>query len=181
VLVALAAAALGAGGAWALERRRAEGALLVTSEPPGAAVTLDGVPVPGATPLLVERLRLAAPHALRVSAPDRRDVTLELPAERRPFRTVHARLEEALVTVRVDSAPAGAAVRLDGRPVGATPVEVRLRADERHRFDLSLAGHELDQFVALPERDGTRFHRPLQAIAAPAPAPAPARRPVSAR
>jgi hypothetical protein len=36
-----------------------------------------------------------------------------------------------------------------------------VRLDERHRVDLSLDGHELDQFVVLPEKDGDRFLRKL--------------------
>jgi hypothetical protein len=33
--------------------------------------------------------------------------------------------------------------------------------DERHRIDLSLPGHDVDQFVVLPEKDGDRFVRKL--------------------
>jgi hypothetical protein len=178
--LALAAAA-GAGGTWALGRARAEGVLLVTSEPPGASVTLDGEAVAGTTPLVIERLLLSGPHVVRVSAPDRLATTLEVPAEQRPFRRLHARLEESLVTVRIESAPTGAAVRLDGRPAGATPLAVRVRADERHRFDLSLPGHELDQFIVLPERDGTHFQRALTGIPPADRKGAGTGRPVSAR
>jgi hypothetical protein len=34
--------------------------------------------------------------------------------------------------------------------------------DQPHRFDLTLPGYELDQFVVVPEKDGTRFMRKLQ-------------------
>jgi hypothetical protein len=33
--------------------------------------------------------------------------------------------------------------------------------DERHRIDLTLPGHDVDQFVVLPEKDGNRFVRKL--------------------
>ena len=33
--------------------------------------------------------------------------------------------------------------------------------DQRHRIDLTLPGHEIDQFVVLPEKDGARFSRKL--------------------
>jgi hypothetical protein len=88
---------------------------------------------------------------------------------------VHARLELALIALRIESVPPGAEVRVGGRGAGTTPVTISgLRADERHRIDLVLAGHELDQFVVLPEQDGTRFRRtlaPVQAAARKAGAP----------
>jgi len=53
-------------------------------------------------------------------------------------------------------------VLLDGKPGGQTPVTLQeVRLDERHRIDLALAGHEIDQFVMLPEKDGRRFVRRL--------------------
>ena len=177
--IALVAAALGAGGAWAARDRLVEGALVVTSDPPGAKVSVDGVPAPRPAPVVVERVRLAAPHVVELSAPDRRTVRVELPPEKKTLRTVHARLELALVTVRVESVPPGAEVRVDGKPRGATPLALAgLRADERHRVDLVLAGHELDQFVVLPEQDGTRFERRLVPLAPP---PAKPKAKVSAR
>jgi len=84
---------------------------------------------------------------------------------------VHAQLELALVSVRLESVPAGAEVRLDGKTIGTTPLTIpALRADERRRVDLALAGHELDQFVLMPERDGTHVSRTLAKIAPPPPA-----------
>jgi hypothetical protein len=72
-------------------------------------------------------------------------------------------------SVVVESEPAGAEVRVDQRRVGTTPVTVAgLRLDERHRIDLVLPGYEIDQFVVLPEKDGTRFRRRLD-VAVPRP------------
>ena len=171
LLVLLLGAAAGAGGAWALARQVAEGAVLVTSDPPGATVTVDGAPASGPTPVLVEGLRLGESHAITLAAPDRRTTTVELAPERRAYRKVHAQLELALVSVRLESVPAGAEVRLDGKTIGTTPLTIpALRADERRRVDLALAGHELDQFVLMPERDGTHVSRTLAKIAPPPPA-----------
>jgi hypothetical protein len=39
-----------------------------------------------------------------------------------------------------------------------------IRLDQRHRVDLSLPGHEIDQFVVLPEKDGVRFNRRLSKL-----------------
>jgi eukaryotic-like serine/threonine-protein kinase len=78
----------------------------------------------------------------------------------------------------VRSVPPGAEVRVDDRAVGTAPVTVSaVRMDERHRVDLTLPGYELDQFVVLPEQDGTAFSRTLARTAPPVvPAAAPAPR-----
>jgi len=36
-----------------------------------------------------------------------------------------------------------------------------VKLDERHRVDLRLAGHEIDQVVVLPEKDGALVRRTL--------------------
>jgi len=138
------------------------GTLLVTSSPPGAAVTLDGRPA-GTTPLVVENLSLSKPHQLSAQAPGRKPAEVQLrPELGKLLRRVDLDLPSALGELTVESEPSGAEVFLDGQSVGSTPVTVgEVRLDERHRFDLSLPGHEMDQFVVLPEKDGTRFHRKL--------------------
>ena len=107
--------------------------------------------------------QLSRAHEVVLGGPGVRTVTL--PVEPLPgtlVRRVHASLETALGSLSVESQPAGAAVEVDGRKVGRTPVTVLgVRLDERHRIDLSLPGHDEDQFVVLPERDGTRFSRRL--------------------
>ncbi len=140
-----------------------DGALVVSSTPPGAQITVDGKPVPGTTPLVVERIRLSDPHEIRAVAPGRRAATLAVRAELgRLARTVHLELPSALGSLTVESEPTGAEVQVDGRPAGRTPVTLTdLRVDERHRIDLSLPGHDVDQFVVLPEKDGPRVVRKL--------------------
>jgi hypothetical protein len=171
ILVALIAAAAAVGCTLLVLDRVAEGALLVTSEPPGAAVTVDGVRAAGVTPVVVEGLRLAQPHVVAVSAPGRRPASVVVEPERRLVRPVHVALAATVAALRVESVPPGAEVRIDGRPAGTTPATIRdVRVDEPHRIDLTLDGHELDQFVVRPETDGTRFRREL----------VPYRRPVSA-
>ena len=62
----------------------------------------------------------------------------------------------------MESVPTGAEVRLNGKLLGRTPIRVGdVRVDERHRIDLTLPGHDVDQFVVLPEKDGNRFVRTL--------------------
>jgi hypothetical protein len=139
------------------------GLLLVTSSPPGAQVLVDGRTVHGGTPAAVEGLRFSQAHRVKVVAPGHKDVERILPAEvGAALRRLHVDLPTALGALVVESDPPGAEVRLDGQAIGTTPVTVLdQRLDERHRIDLVLAGHEIDQFVVLPERDGTRFKRKL--------------------
>ena len=140
-----------------------DGVLVVTSTPPGAQVSLDGKVVPGSTPLVIDRIRLSSGHRVEATAPGHRSVSVEVGAEPgRLSRTIHLALPFALGSLTVESVPPGAEVSVDGKPVGRTPVTVPdLRVDERHRVDLTLPGHEIDQVVVLPEKDGNRIVRKL--------------------
>ncbi len=140
-----------------------EGALVVSTDPPGARVTLDGNPVPGTTPLVIEGIRLSVSHRIEAVAPARRAAVVEVGAEPgRLARTVHLALPSALGAFTVESDPPGAELRVDGKLLGRTPFTVTdVTVDERHRIDLALPGHDVDQFVVLPEKDGTRFVRKL--------------------
>ncbi|HET9552738.1 MAG TPA: serine/threonine-protein kinase [Anaeromyxobacteraceae bacterium] len=162
------AAAAGFGAPWLRH-----GVIVVTSEPPGADVALDGAPTGQRTPAVLDEVVLASPHEVTLSGPSLRELTLPVrPEPGRLAVRVHARVGTALGALTVQSEPPGAEVRLDDRAVGATPLTIPdVRLDERHRIDLSLPGHEIDQFVVLPEKDGRTFLRRLVA-AAPAPAPA---------
>ena len=61
--------------------------------------------------------------------------------------------------------PTAGVYRLDGRDVGVTPLAIPgVRLDERHRIDLKLAGHEIDQVVVLPEKDGALVRRALTPV-----------------
>jgi eukaryotic-like serine/threonine-protein kinase len=162
-LAAVALVALGAAAAFAAQPWLRPGVLVVTSSPPGALVTVDGRAAPTPTPAVIEGVALAQPLTVVVTAPDRKVVTLALEPElATTVRRVHADLPDALGAVTVESEPSGAEVLIDERPAGTTPLTIHnVRLDERHRFDLALPGHELDQFVVLPEKDGQRFHRRL--------------------
>ena len=140
-----------------------DGVLVVSTTPPGAQVTLDGRPVPGTTPLVVEGVRLSDTHRVEATVPGHRAAGMEVGGEPgRLTRTVHLTLPSALGSFTVESDPPGAEVRVDGKVLGRTPFTIGdVRVDERHRIDLSLPGHEIDQFMVLPEKDGNRFVRKL--------------------
>jgi hypothetical protein len=162
-LAGLAVASAATAGLWYARPWLEPGVVVVTSEPPGASVALDGKATGLVTPAVVEDVSLAAAHEVALTGDRVRPITIHLAST--PGRLVaraHAALAASLGDVRVESDPPGADVRLDGRPAGRTPVTIpEVRLDERHRVDLTLAGHEIDQFVVLPEKDGVRFARKL--------------------
>jgi eukaryotic-like serine/threonine-protein kinase len=177
LLLALLLGAAGAVGLHYGEIWLRPGLLVVTSEPPGASVSLDGTGTGQVTPAILEGVALSKAHEVGLAASGRRDVILPVePEPGKMVRRLHAKLATALGPVTVDSVPPGADVRLDDRSIGKTPITIpAVRLDERHRIDLALAGYDIDQFVVLPEKDGRRFVRAL-ARSEPAPRPKPSGR-----
>jgi hypothetical protein len=139
------------------------GVVVVTSDPPGAEIAFDGQPTGFQTPAVLEDVRLSEPHEVTLSGERFRPLSLAVkPAPGRLVAHVHAPLASSVGELRVESDPPGADVRVDERPAGRTPATIGgVRLDARHRIDLSLPGHEIDQFVVLPEKDGVRFARRL--------------------
>jgi len=166
VVLALMAALLAASGAWFGSLWLRPGVVVITSDPPGAQVSLDGRVLASPTPAVVEGILPSAPVAVTLTAKDRKSASFSL--EGKPgqlVRRVHAQLPAALGSLLVASSPAGAQVHLDDQSVGVTPLTIDgVRLDERHRIDLALPGHELDQLVVLPEKDGQRVFRTLAPI-----------------
>jgi eukaryotic-like serine/threonine-protein kinase len=163
LLLGLVVAVAGAVGLHFGEIWLRPGVLVVTSEPADAEVTLDGVPTGVKTPAVLENVFLNRPHEIALAAAGRRGATVLV--EPRPGALVqqaHATLPSAIGAVTVESTPPGAEVRIDDRRGGTTPMTIReVDLGIRHRIDLTLRGHEIDQFVVLPETDGTRFSRLL--------------------
>jgi hypothetical protein len=163
-LVGLVVAAAGAVGLHYGEIWIRPGVLVVSSEPSGAEVLLDGSPTGQLTPAILEGVVLSRSHEVAVGGGALKQVAIPLdPEPGRMVRHVHAQLESSIGAIVVESDPPGAEVTFDDRPAGHTPVTIRsVRLDDRHRVDLRLAGFEIDQFVVLPEKDGRRFSRKLE-------------------
>jgi eukaryotic-like serine/threonine-protein kinase len=162
-LVALISAAGGAGGIWFGMPYLRRGSLVVTSEPTGAEISLDGMPTGQRTPAVIEDVEVQQLHELILSGPRLRPTSVAVrPEPGRMTLRAHAQLESAVGVIEVASDPAGAEVRFDDHPVGVTPITIGdVRLDQRHRIDLKLGGYEIDQVVVLPEKDGTHFKRRL--------------------
>jgi hypothetical protein len=166
LLVALLSALAGAIGTWYGGPWLRRGALVVTSEPSGAEIALDGLPTGQRTPAVVEGVAVHLPHEVTLSGPRFRPTAVPVkPEPGRMTLRVHAQLGSAIGSIEVESTPPGASVQLDGQPAGVTPVTIaEVRLDQRHRIDLKLAGFEIDQVVVLPEKDGTHFERTLTPV-----------------
>jgi hypothetical protein len=170
LLVALLSAAAGAAASWYGAPLVRPGTVLVTSDPPGAEIALDGVPTGQKTPAVLEHVLLSRPHEVTLSGPTLRPSVTHLKAEPGQLSArVHVQLGSSIGALVISSEPAGAEVLFDDRPAGQTPVTIEgVRLDQRHRIDLKLAGHEIDQVVVLPEKDGTTVKRTLTRAQAPA-------------
>lgn len=119
--------------------RPAAGVLRVTTEPPGASITVDG-DFRGGSPATVEISPDRSHRIVFARAgyePQERSVRLGRGEE----RSLSVRLEPRLGRVRVLSRPAGAAVFVDGRESGRTPLELELPSAE-HLVELKLEGYE---------------------------------------
>jgi hypothetical protein len=128
----------------------ARGALLVHSVPAGALVTIDGEPR-GTTPLVVRGLGLGTVIVAVSSAgyeTIERRVTL---TGERPSRTIEVDLTERrdaastrearAGSLLIESRPAGAAVLLDGRLAGITPVTIADLAPRLYTVTLEHPGY----------------------------------------
>jgi hypothetical protein len=155
--------ALVAAGALAGHRWIHSGVLVLTSDPPGARVSIDGQLLASPTPVTVEGVDLSRSLQVVFSSKDRKSVTVPVePSLDGLVRRLHADLAGVVGSIVVESSPPGAQVQIDDQPAGVTPLTIpNVRLDQRHRVDVALVGHELDQFVVLPEKDGRRFSRVL--------------------
>ncbi len=132
------------------------GQLAIRSTPKGAGVLVDGL-WRGRTPITVRGLTVGT-HAVRVVedgyvaetrrvAVDARaagtTVSFQLARVRGPERPAAATSRPGAKTgvLRVESRPSGAAVLIDGRVVGTTPLQISDLEPGQHQVRLELPGH----------------------------------------
>jgi serine/threonine-protein kinase len=138
-------------------------AVAIMTEPPSAAVSIDGVAL-GKTPLTRGNLAPGA-HILRLSlegyAPTEMSLQLDAGTLPTPLRFV---LQPTAAVLSVGSDPAGATVRVDGAVVGATPLTGVSAPPGTHEVELEAQGYRRwKQKVAL----GAGNEVSLQATLAP--------------
>jgi formylglycine-generating enzyme required for sulfatase activity len=145
--------------------------LAVTSEPAGAAVTVDGR-YRGATPLEVE-VASGRAHEVMVARPGYETVTRSVAIGKRGSATLRIELEQRTGVVRVESEPDGAELLVDGAPRGAANQELTLPAVP-HRIEVRKAGFapfvtEVTPRPGLPQLVRARLLTPRQAVLAATP------------
>lgn len=133
--------------------------IAIRSVPPDATVVLDSVAV-GRTPLAgpIE----AGEHTLRLERdgflPSRRAFTIE----RGETRTLRDTLRTARGTLVVNTLPDSATVRLEGRPVGTTPVSTEVQAGT-YALRVEREGYRpVERTVSVPTGGEQRVNLDLQ-------------------
>ncbi len=121
-----------------IELQPADGLLSVSSQPSGAAVTVDGRYL-GQTPVDVE-LAPGSSHELIVSKPGYATVTRRLRVKSRESRSLSLRLEPRVGILRIAAEPADAELLVDGRLLGPANRELSLPA-RPHRIEIRKPGY----------------------------------------
>lgn len=139
------------------------GSIHVASDPTGGEVWLDGLPVPGRTPISLEGLRLGA-HVVSVRVQGR-TVASEVTIRAGRPAVVEARLSAAQGKLSLDSEPSGARVRLDGVERCTTPCQLDGLAPGKHLAQFDMSGYvSLTRVVDVGEGEAP----PIKATLAPA-------------
>lgn len=117
-----------------------KGILLVTSEPEGCTVYIDGLAV-GETPRLVTTLAAGRKHRMELRKTGYQTRMAEIKFDGRRPLVKHERLLLDSGEVSIVSDPAGANVVVDGIERGVTPLTVSGISRGRMRVRLSMAGY----------------------------------------
>jgi hypothetical protein len=115
------------------------GDLRVETQPPNAEIRVDGR-LAGRSPLTIPGLPVASPHAVEASLPGyavtREQVSVQQGTLARSMLVLRVGTAEVLVTTE----PSGAAIQVDGKAQGTTPVTLSGLSQGRHVVRASRAG-----------------------------------------
>ena len=118
------------------------GGLRIETDPPGAAVSLDGQSA-GQSPVALLTVRPGV-HMVRVTRDGYAPAGLTLEVRNgEPLLPLRFVMEPLSAKLRVVSDPANAVVRVDGKAVGTTPLEALEVAPGRHEVRLERAGYSV--------------------------------------
>ena len=116
---------------------------VIFTQPPGATVTLDGQPVPGATPLSVPNLQLGQAYKLSIALPGHQTLNDTIVVkDGQPIQRMLT-LVPAVGSLTVLSTPPGAAISVDGVMRGLSPVTVEgIDSSRPHPVTATLGGYQ---------------------------------------
>ena len=106
------------------------GDLFVSSEPPGAAVFVDGRPLQGLTPLLVERIP-AGEHRVLVRKGETHGGFQDVRVGAGELKNLTVRLERLKGELYVKVRPFGSEILVDGKGLGKSPLKVKVNTGRR--------------------------------------------------
>jgi len=153
------------------------GGLRVETDPPGAAVYIDGENA-GPSPVALARVRPGV-HMVRVAREGYAPAGLTLEVRNgEPLLPLRFVMEPLMAKLRVRSEPAGALVRLDGQAAGTTPLESLDLAPGHHEVRLERRGYvpatqEVEARWGQLADVSLRLERDRSALSASPPIPAP--------
>lgn len=116
------------------------GTLVVTTDPQGATVSLDGKEI-GKAPLTRPAVS-AGEHTLVAELPGYHPIEKRVEIERAQEAEVHLVLARQMRAVSIASQPEGAEVSWDGKVIGQTPAQIARTPVGKHVLLLALAGYD---------------------------------------
>ncbi|MEW5852129.1 MAG: serine/threonine-protein kinase [Myxococcota bacterium] len=144
-----------------LEKEKPGTVLRFRSTPAGAKVYLDGRPLDGVTPLELAGLPVdGEPHVATLSLEGYGDETRRFHFKEGvqdiSVQLTAADAAEGKGRLNITSTPGGAAVTVDGKPAGNTPVSgVEVTGGKSHSVAVKLAGYESEERIVDVEKGAT--------------------------
>ena len=147
----IGALATGGGMFFGTRQSATDGEILVTSQPAGASVEVDGHAWRQTTPTAVTAVRPGR-HNVRVAAPGHAPIEQSLVIERSGRGAVEVVLPPMQRDLELTTVPAGARVFVDGQlQHGRTPMTVTVAQDDFHELRFDLDGYESEVRALKPE------------------------------
>ncbi|MCB1736125.1 MAG: SUMF1/EgtB/PvdO family nonheme iron enzyme [Gammaproteobacteria bacterium] len=128
----------------------ADGELVLSSDPSGATVTLDGAYL-GVTPLQTP-VKAGVAHRLVFSKVGRENLEIDVQVEAEQRRSEHVALTPEFGVVFLNTQPVDAELSIDGKSVGTATRRLRLPT-RTHRLEIRKAGYLPERIEVTPRTD----------------------------
>lgn len=134
------------------------GKLRITSDPPGAAVLVNGYQMPGTTPMVLESLEAGVPLTVRVVLPDYRAREQPITLVENQDASLSFKLFKGDASIRIESTPR-VKVKLDGEWVGVTPISLQELAAGPHTLEFVNQALGINQREEIEIESGEVFYQ----------------------